>query len=170
LLRRFLPLAALVLVLDQATKWLVLDAFDHLPGAGGGPWACVPAGRAMPVISGFFELVLSCNRGISFGILNREDPAIPWILSALTVAIVAVLLLWLRRAENRWIALGLGLVIGGALGNLADRVALGAVVDFLHFFAGRYSFPAFNLADSAITLGVAALLVDSLFGRRKSPK
>ena len=65
---------------------------------------------------------------------------------------------------------GTAYIIGGALGNLADRLSLGAVVDFLHVFAGRYSFPAFNLADSAITLGVAALLVDSLFGRRESPK
>lgn len=169
MLGRYLSLAGLVLVLDQATKWLVMHWFDQAPGIGGAPWACVPAARSIPV-TGFFEFVLSCNRGISFGILNRGDPAIPWILAALTIVIVGFLLVWLRRAETGLVALGLALVIGGALGNLVDRVALGAVVDFLHFHAGRWSFPAFNLADSAITLGVAALLVDSLFGRRESPK
>jgi signal peptidase II len=93
-----------------------------------------------------------------------------WGLSVLAIIIVIVLFFWLRKAGRRLPAIGLGLVIGGALGNVIDRVRLGAVADFLLLHWNAYYWPAFNIADCAITLGVAALLVDALFGSRESHK
>jgi signal peptidase II len=93
-----------------------------------------------------------------------------WLLSLLAVAIVGGLVFWLRRADRPLLAVALGLVIGGALGNVIDRLRLGAVADFLDFHLAGYHWPAFNLADSAITVGVIALVVPSLFPGRKLPK
>ena len=92
------------------------------------------------------------------------------VLGALSLAVAIGLVWWLARARRWMVIAGLGLVLGGAIGNLIDRFLYGAVVDFVLFHAGRWQFPAFNLADSAITLGVIALFWDSLFGVRESRK
>ncbi|MGH6945319.1 MAG: signal peptidase II [Geminicoccaceae bacterium] len=148
-MRRFgLAIACLILVLDQASKWLVL-----------GPLGL----EARPILlTPFFNLVLVWNRGVSFGMFGSPGPLAPWILSGVALAVVAGLGLWLRRATQPLIAVGLGLVIGGALGNVIDRVRFGAVVDFLDFHLAGYHWPAFNLADSAICVGAGLLVVDSL--------
>jgi signal peptidase II len=129
---------------------------------------CSPAGGV--AITGFLAIVLVCNRGMSFGMFNVGDPIVPWILGALSIAVAIGLVWWLARAHRWMVIAGLGLVLGGAIGNLIDRFLYGAVVDFVLFHAGRWQFPAFNLADSAITLGVIALFWDSLFGVRESRK
>ena len=141
-------LALLIAVLDQISKWWILADVMSPP-------------TVIPVTS-FFNLVLVWNRGVSFGILNQSSPWIPWVLSALAAAICIALFLWLRRAESRRLAASLGLIIGGALGNLIDRLNYGAVVDFLDVHAWGYHWPAFNVADAAITIGVGVLLIDSL--------
>lgn len=155
MMRLGLSVALLVAILDQLTKqWMM--------GWLGDPYRVVE-------VTGFFNLVTVWNRGVSFGMFNAAGDAGPWILSALAVAVSIALGVWMRRAESRTLAVSLGLVIGGALGNVVDRIIYGAVFDFLDVHAFGYHWPAFNLADSAITLGVVGILVDGLFDRRKEP-
>lgn len=151
-----LSLAAIVLLLDQASKWIILGLFAQPP--------------LFVEVTGFFNLVLAYNYGVSFGILNTESAWKPWALSALALVIVGILLFWLRREQQRWFSIGVGLVIGGALGNVIDRLRLGAVVDFLDFHLGTWHWPAFNVADSAVVTGVVILLLDGLFRRRPEGK
>jgi signal peptidase II len=151
-----LSFALAVAVLDQISKWWILADVMNPP-------------TVIPVTS-FFNLVLVWNRGVSFGILNQSSTWIPWLLSALAAAICVGLFIWLRRAESRRLAASLGLIIGGALGNLIDRVRFGAVVDFLDVHAAGYHWPAFNVADAAITIGVVVLLIDSLIAGREERK
>ena len=149
-------LALLVAVFDQISKWWILADVMSPP-------AVIP-------VTPFFNLVLVWNRGVSFGILNHSSPWVPWLLSALAAAICVGLFIWLRRAESRWLATALGLIIGGALGNLIDRLRFGAVVDFLDVHASGYHWPAFNVADAAITVGVGILLIDALIAGREERK
>ncbi len=120
--------------------------------------------RVIPVLP-FFNLVLVWNRGVSFGMFG-DGSAGPWLLVLLAVGIVAALLWWLRKAEGLLSVASLGLIIGGAVGNVIDRLVHGAVVDFLDFHAAGWHWPAFNVADSAITVGVVLLLAESLFPSR----
>jgi signal peptidase II len=150
-----LVLAALVIGLDQATKAWMMGLLLDPP-------------RAV-VVTGFFELVPVWNRGVSFGILSSHDGSTVWLLGGIAAVVAAGLVVWLARAERGLLAFGLGLVIGGALGNVIDRGRFGAVFDFLDFHAAGWHFPAFNLADSAITVGVGLLLLDGLLAGRAAP-
>lgn len=143
-----LAFAALAFAVDQATKAAALAAAPALA-------------RGVEVLP-FFDLVLVHNRGVTFGLLASDHPAGRWLLILLAGAISAVLLVWLTRAQGRTQAVALGLIIGGALGNVADRLRHGAVTDFLDFHAQGYHWPAFNLADSGIVLGVVLLLMVEL--------
>jgi signal peptidase II len=156
---RGIALAAIVLALDQLSKWALLDWM--LPRA--------PGERLVPVTS-FFNVVLVWNRGVSFGMFNNGDGGLNAIaFSVLAAAIVIGLLFWLRRATQPLVVGGIGLVIGGAIGNVIDRLRFGAVVDFLDFHAAGWHWPAFNVADAAICVGVGLILIDSLLGRREMP-
>ncbi len=143
--------ALTVFVLDQISKWVVTNAFQ--------PY------ESTPVIKGLFNLILVHNRGMAFGIMNRNHGAFGFYFLALaTLAAIAVLLYWVRHLKQNeaGITFGLGLILGGAIGNLLDRVRLGSVIDFLDFHLGTHHWPAFNLADSAITVGtiwVASYLI-----------
>ena len=148
MLRLGLPIALGGFLLDQATKWLVLNHVMNPP-------------QVIPVTD-FFNLVLGFNTGVSFGLFGQA-PA--WILMVFTFAIVAGLLGWIKRTDNRLTAAALGLIVGGALGNLLDRLRQGAVTDFLDFYIGSYHWPAFNLADVAIVCGAGLLLLESIFAR-----
>ena len=156
-----LAVAAVAALLDQASKLWVLRYF--------GETGC--ANHLVPVTS-FFDFVLTCNRGVSFGFFNQPgDPALGfWVFSVLATVIVLALVVWLFRVRSAFLAIAIGLVIGGAIGNVIDRLRLGAVVDFLYFHVGAWYWPAFNLADSAICLGVAAMLLDGLLLRRAVPQ
>jgi signal peptidase II len=145
-----LVVAAVVVVLDQLTKWAILIWLE----------------RAM-VLTPFFNLVLVWNRGVSFGMFDSESRVGPWVLSGLAFAVVALLLGWLRRVDDPLTATGLGLIIGGAIGNVIDRVRFGAVIDFLDFHALGWHWPAFNVADSAICVGALLLVVDGLLMPRR---
>ena len=153
-----LPLAALVFVLDRVSKQWILG----LREAGSLPVEVTP----------FFNLVFTWNRGITFGLFNTPDGPDygRWILVAITAGISIALLVWLWRAQDRLLAVRLGLVIGGAIGNLVDRILYGAVVDFLDFHALGYHWYAFNVADVAIVCGVGLLLLDSLMTPQKANK
>ncbi len=156
MVRLGLGCAAAVVVIDQLTKWWMLAALGGPPG--------------IIAITPFFNLVLVENRGISFGLLSSRARWLPWLLVAFALVIGAALIHWLGRVQKRWLAAAIGLVLGGALGNAIDRVVHGAVVDFFDFHLAGFHWPAFNVADSAIVVGVAALLIDGLMGGRERPK
>ena len=110
------------------------------------------------------------NRGVSFGFLNSAPEFSVYFLITLTALISLVLVIWLIRVTTPLLSSGIGLILGGALGNLIDRFRFGAVVDFLHFHWNAYSFPAFNIADTAITFGVIAILIDSFYTDKGTQK
>jgi signal peptidase II len=144
-------LAAAVVVVDQLSKWWVVDGL-HLHERG-----------QIPVLS-FFRLTDVGNIGVSYGLLRAETDLQRWLLIAAAALVVGVLAVWVRRADRLLFATALGFVIGGAVGNnLIDRPRLHQVVDFLDF--SGLGFPwVFNVADSAISVGVVLLLLDSVFG------
>jgi len=150
-----LSIAAVVLVLDQVSKLAVEQSIAE--------W------KSLSVIPGFFNLVHVLNKGAVFGFLNRADTTWQvYFFIAASLAAVGVILYLLRTEQygDKMMLAGLGLLLGGALGNLFDRVRLGFVIDFLDFYVGRYHWPAFNVADIAITTGTLALIV-SFYGKRK---
>jgi signal peptidase II len=151
---RGIAVAIVVAVIDQIAKWQILDYFI----------AHSEAARHVTVTA-FFNLVLTLNRGISFGLFNDPHTG-EIVLVALAVAIVAGLLIWLRRVNSVVVMLAIGFIIGGAAGNALDRVVRGAVVDFLDFHLGQWHPFAFNLADAAISIGVGLLILDGLLGGR----
>jgi len=151
-IRRGLLIASAVLVLDQVSKQWILRSVMNPP--------------QLVEIMPMFNLVLTWNRGVSFGLFATGTDLGPWILSILALVIVAVLLFWLRKAEGILIPIAIGLIVGGAIGNVIDRVIYGAVVDFLDVYWGSYHWPAFNVADSSITVGAILLVADSLFSGR----
>jgi signal peptidase II len=159
-----LALLALTVLADQLSKSWVVAYFDA-GVIGGSPATQVP----QRVVTPFFNLVLTWNRGMSFGLFNRDSVWNAALFSALAVVIVTVLLIWLWRTESALVAAGIGLVAGGAVGNVIDRLRLGAVTDFLDFHWSDWHFATFNLADSGITVGVALLLLDALLNRREKP-
>jgi len=142
--------ALLVLLADQASKWWVLDVL-HLPQLG--------SVALLPVLN--FTFVE--NRGVTFGLLNGLGRWGSALLAAVALGVVAALVVWLRRAERLVVALALGAVAGGAVGNVADRLRFGFVVDFIHAHAWGWSWYVFNVADAAIVCGVAALVLDGMF-------
>ncbi|MCW9001683.1 MAG: signal peptidase II [Rhodospirillales bacterium] len=141
---------------DQYTKWLILEHVMQPP-------------RVITVTS-FFNLVMAWNTGISFGMFASDSPLNRWLLPGLALVVVAGLAIWLYRTSCRFIGIGLALIIGGAVGNVIDRVRFGAVADFLDIHLAGYHWPAFNVADSAITIGAAILILDSLFRRPESSR
>jgi signal peptidase II len=157
MLGRGLAAAAAAAILDQISKFLVLGYFGE---AG--------CGSHRAVVTAFLDLVVTCNRGVSFGMFNQSAEFSAIVFSVAAALIVALLIYWLTRVRNAFLAVAIGLIIGGAVGNVIDRLRLGGVVDFLYFHAGSWYWPAFNVADTAICLGVAAMLLDGLLGRGPS--
>jgi len=150
-----LGLAVLVILLDQATKFYILGALTV--GIDG-----------RVIILPFFNLVLVWNKGISFGMFHNFAHA-QALFSVAAILIVALLVGWLYKAEDRLSGLALGLIIGGAAGNIFDRIAFGSVVDFLDFHIGAYHWPAFNIADSAVCVGAFLLIFHGFFANKKQP-
>lgn len=159
-MRRFhLMIALLVLVLDRATKWVVAKN--------------IALHDSIQVIPSFFRLTHVQNRGAAFG-LFAESPS-EWkigllvLFSLIALAIVSALL-WRNSHSLSSTGLGLSLILGGALGNLWDRVVHGRVVDFLLFYVGDHQWPAFNVADSAIVVGAGLLVIEILFSKQPTPE
>lgn len=147
---KWLALSGLVIVLDQISKFWVA--------------ASLVLGEVVRVNS-FFDLVFIFNRGAAFSFLAHEDGWQRYFFIVLALIVSGWMLVMLRRHADEKIApLAFALIIGGALGNVIDRFLYGAVVDFLYFHLGSYGWPAFNVADSAITLGVGVMLWDQSFG------
>jgi signal peptidase II len=146
-------LALIIVLVDQASKWLALV---HLE-----------ASEVFSIIPGFFQIVLVKNRGMAFGILNQAKSHLfpVFLLAATIVAIGAILFLFWKRKQLMWFMVGLSLILGGAVGNLIDRIRLGYVIDFLDFFVSGYHWPAFNVADSAVTAGTLWILFNVIRGK-----
>lgn len=147
--------ALAVLALDQASKWWVLDILGL-------------AHRVPLVLLPVLDLRMVQNRGITFGLLNGSAGIGPALLAVVAIAVVIGLGIWLWRTERAMIAAAVGAIAGGAIGNVADRLRLGFVVDFIQVHALGWSWYVFNLADAAIVCGVAVLLLDGLLGGRRS--
>jgi signal peptidase II len=149
--------AGAVIALDRLTKWAVesrLSFFD-----------------THKVIPGFFDIVRSENRGVAFGILDASNAG--WrtpLLVLVSIAAVAMIgtMVWKTERLSRASLWGFGLILGGAAGNLFDRAVSGRVTDFLLFYVGSYQWPTFNIADSAIDIGAAVLIIDLIRSRRQA--
>lgn len=150
---RALALAVVVILADQASKWAIAGLFAD-------PFQVIE-------LTPFFNLVAAHNTGVSFSMLQGMGP---WLLILGATGVSLALIGWLMKLTAPLPALAVGLVIGGALGNVIDRIRLGAVFDFLDFYLGNWHWPAFNLADSAISVGVVLLLLDGLFHRADQGK
>ena len=150
---QYLLLPALgIIVLDQITKVLVIRA--------------LPLHDYIPVINNFFNLVHVRNRGMAFGLMNRSESVLTfYALLFATIVAIALLLIWFTKLkqDDDKLTIGFSLIIGGALGNLIDRVRLGEVIDFLDVYIGPFHWPAFNVADSAITIGTFWVALNLLF-------
>ncbi len=148
---RWLLVSLAVFAADQATKHAIAGMMMQ--------------GEIRPYTS-FFSLVLAYNPGAAFSFLADAQGWQRWFFTAIAVGAGALLVHLLRRGGSAWYCCGIALILGGALGNLCDRLVIGKVVDFLLFHYQQWAWPAFNVADSAITLGAAALIVDSVRARR----
>ena len=145
---RWLLLSLVVIVLDQFTKFWIAGTFHY--------------GESLPLLS-FFNLVHAHNTGAAFSFLAGEAGWQRFFFIGIALAASVLIVYLLRKhAAERWFCLALSLILGGALGNLIDRVRFGYVIDFLDFYYAGWHFPAFNVADSAITVGAALLILDSL--------
>ena len=150
-----LAIAGLVIVVDQVSKIIVLSALGPFQGVS---------------VTPFFKLVVVMNSGISFGLFASESELARYLLVALALIVSIILMRWLASSTNRFVCAALGMIIGGAFGNVIDRLVHKAVVDFLDFHLYGWHWPAFNVADSAITIGVALFVLASLlerYGRSK---
>ena len=154
----WLLLSAVVIVLDQLSKWWALTALQ-------------PAGMPHAVIPGFLNWTLAFNKGAAFSFLADNTGWQRWFFVVLAVVISAVLMVWLSRTHRRdWkTAMPLGLIVGGALGNLIDRLHAAQVTDFIQVYYQEWSYPVFNLADCGITVGAVMLVVFGMFkGKAKA--
>ena len=148
---KWLWLSGLVIMLDQLTK-LLADRFLSMHSA-------------QTIIPGFFDLVLAYNTGAAFSFLSDAGGWQRWFFTALAIGVSVFLILWLKRLHpsEKMTAIALALILGGAIGNLIDRILYGHVIDFIHWFYRDFSWPTFNIADSAITLGATLLIIQAIF-------
>jgi signal peptidase II len=182
--RYFLPGLAIicsVILLDQYTKWLVIDALRAATAPHPGFFTWLTSGNRISyllterevfdrkTLAPFLNFVMVWNQGISFGMMDNQAPHMVQILIALSLTVSAGLMLWLSLSTEKNISLALGLIIGGALGNVADRVRFDAVEDFIDFHIQHYHWPAFNVADSCIVIGAGILMLIS-FLSKEDPK
>jgi signal peptidase II len=151
-----LALAGVILLADQISKWWVVDIVG-LPD------------RGAIELSGIFDLTFVRNFGVSFGMLRAGSQIEQWGLMALSGAIATVFVLWMRNADRRLTTAALAMVVGGALGNMIDRLRFGYVVDFLDF-SGLFFPWVFNIADAGISVGAALLVLDYLANGEEKPK
>lgn len=149
---RLLAVIGIIMLADQASKWFMLDIVSI-------------AHRPPMEITSFFKLVMVWNHGISFGMLSMPDTVMPWVL--IGVALIISIALWVmsHREATPYESYCYAVIIGGALGNVIDRLRFGAVADFFYLHVGSFGWPAFNIADASIFLGVGCLLIRLFFSR-----
>ncbi|MDH3354833.1 MAG: signal peptidase II [Chromatiales bacterium] len=149
---KWLWLSLGIIVFDQITKYLATDLLVYAK-----PVAVLP----------FFNFTLLHNTGAAFSFLSEAGGWQRWFFALMAIAVSLGITVWLSRLQTkqRWLAIALALIVGGALGNLWDRIYFGYVVDFIQVYYEQWYFPAFNIADSAITIGAGMLLLDGFFGK-----
>jgi signal peptidase II len=155
----FYLIALAVILLDRATKLLIIQTLR--------------LGQGIPVIPGFFDIVFVLNPGAAFGFLATlsEQVRNPLFILISVVAVILIIFYHTRYLRShRLVSVALGLVLGGAVGNLIDRLRYGMVVDFLDVHVGQYHWPAFNVADSAISIGVSLMILDMLLDWHRERK
>ena len=154
---KWLWLSGLVIMLDQITK-LAADRLltFHSP---------------VTVIPDFFNFTLAYNKGAAFSFLSDAGGWQRWFFTVLAVVVSVVLIFWIKNLsrQERWTAAALALILGGAVGNVIDRVVYGHVIDFIQWYYDRFYWPSFNIADSAISVGAAILIFQALFGNKTAP-
>jgi signal peptidase II len=158
-LKRTILIVCAIFVADQATKHAVLYGLDFISYAEGS--------RRIQILP-FFDLVLVWNRGISYGLLQAGSDFERWLLVVVSILLTGILAWWRTQVTEPRLALAIAMIIGGALGNVVDRVLYGAVADFVLLHAFGYNWYVFNLADTAIVLGVALMAWDVIFGANKT--
>ncbi|HVT59256.1 MAG TPA: signal peptidase II [Thermoanaerobaculia bacterium] len=151
---RYLLVSLAIIVLDQWTKWLVE--------------AHLPRHVAQPIVPGFLNLTHVRNTGVAFGLFASSGMSTSWLLTALGLVALAAVSIYFGFASprDRALLVALALVVGGAIGNLIDRVASGAVTDFIDVYVGLHHWPSFNVADAAISIGIVLMAVDSIWSRK----
>ncbi|MBC6416746.1 MAG: signal peptidase II [Rhodospirillales bacterium] len=159
-MRPILLIALVVSIADQVSKWIILKQVMVPPRVMGDKIE----------VTDFLNLVLVYNRGISFGLLSNDTIPGPYLLAGVALIIASGVLVWAARQRRAILTFAASLIVGGAAGNLIDRLVHGAVVDFLDFHAAGFHWPAFNLADCAIVTGVGVLFVDVFRGSRPPAK
>lgn len=167
----WISIAMDVFLLDQLSKWAITELLyrprlEGQEGYGFFEWylkAEALYGHVQIEITSFFNLVLAWNTGVSFSMFSNAGPYMPYILIAVATAIAGLFAVWLWREDKHSHGICYALVIGGALGNIVDRARFGAVIDFLDFHAYGYHWPAFNVADMGVVIGICLLIIVSLF-------
>lgn len=165
----------IIMICDQLSKWVITEQVLRPRTGQQGEnlldWLMSAPSRldfiSIEVLP-FYNLVMVWNTGVSFGMLNSGPDSMPLILSGISLVIAFGFLLWMLHTRDRITGLLLALVIGGAFGNIIDRMRFGAVIDFMDFHVAGYHWPAFNLADSCIVVGVIGLLIHITFFEKKS--
>lgn len=161
----WISFAALIVVFDQISKWAMTEVifrpYLNLPAQGFFDWYANTPERldflSIPITS-FFNLVMVWNTGVSFGMLGDHGASAPLILIGFASIITLIFLVWMMRVSDHLNGICFALIVGGALGNIIDRARFGAVIDFLDFHAFGYHWPAFNVADMCVVLGVFFLV------------
>ncbi|GGH73498.1 lipoprotein signal peptidase [Compostibacillus humi] len=147
-------IATIIVLLDQWTKWLIVRRME--------------IGESIPVIDGFFHITSHRNQGAAWGILQGQ---MLFFYIVTTVVIVAIVYYLQKYGKNdKWVGISLGIILGGAIGNFIDRLFRQEVVDFLDFYIFNYNFPIFNVADSALTVGVILFIIATILDERKKGK
>lgn len=163
---RGIVIALAVVIADQVSKWWIVTRTFGDGSVGYVDWLTQKAEQApyaVKEITSFLNLVMVWNPGVSFGMAQTDSQLVSYGLTAMAVLISVGFMVWLWREPRAILAWAIGLVVGGALGNVLDRLRFGAVADFIDVHMAGQHWPAFNIADSAVTLGVAILLYDMLF-------
>ncbi len=156
-----LVIAALVLIADQVSKYVMVDLVMRPEGITGTPYFTGKVIQILPV----FQLRMAWNTGISFSLFDSGTPLTIAVLILVQTAIMATVIWYMWQVQSRWMQAACGFIVGGGLGNTIDRITIGAVADFLHFYWGAWHFPTFNFADTCITIGVAMWLLDAFVVR-----
>lgn len=177
----FIGMILLLIMADQVSKWWVIEMYfrprnfgAEEPAQGFLSWLTSfgqpQMGPIRVEITSFFDMVMAWNTGVSFSMFASDSSLMPFVLSGIALLMAAIFMIWLLTTNSRWTAFPLAMIIAGALSNVWDRVRFQAVADFLYFHIDQWGWPAFNIADSCIVVGVALLAFDSLFLEPKRNK
>lgn len=154
-MKRYLPLIFLLVTIDQVTKFFIKHSFEIY--------------ESKEIVPGFFNLTFVLNPGAAFGILSKMNESYRqlFFIIVTTIAILAVIYLMYKESSHKFRVFSYSLILSGAMGNFIDRIYMGKVVDFLDFYIKNYHWPAFNIADSSITIGIILLFIDIIFNKER---